>query len=320
MSVQTQRVIATSFVSEYDQFLPIYLYKISDHLYSGESNTMPAPLDSEVIDRVTQFWAREGHPLGTEKPSRRSLYEGYKQKVANELSWGAFSDIVKKLEFRAPPDPFPLGKWKPWVDPEESPADTAHLLRINAIMRVENGRDLYLHEANWGKRLRLALEGLPPFGQYRFVFHYSIREVEAYYLRKEQYTDDLDSFIAYRPWVSENQVGYNVALALGKAPYPVLDPFNNLNDPGPPPELQEELVQTFQFKWRMELQWMLTPGGSTSMPDWENSPEQARMQDWLLYFWGGWTDINQPAQDRQEAKEHDANQQEQLKTEQLVKP
>jgi hypothetical protein len=287
MYVQTQRVIATSFVSEQVQFLSVYLYKISNHLYSRESNTMPAPLDSEVIERVATFWALEGHPLDSEKPSRRSLYDRYKRKVANELSWGAFSDIVKKLEFRAPPDPFRIAQWKPWVNSEESPADAVCLLRINAVMRLESGRDLYDLEAKWGRRLRLALAGVHPFGQCRFVMYYTWREIAAYYRRMEMYTDDLDTLLTYQVWRPENREVYRKALEAGIAPYPNIYLFSNEDDK--PSEWPEEWTHEFKTSWEQQLDWMFTPWG-THIPGIEDDPEKARILDRLLELWAGLRD------------------------------
>ena len=244
---------------------------------------MPLPrVDPNIVDRVRKYWAIEGHPLGMPKPSRRKLYAKYQKDVGNELSWGSFSTIVKRLEEAAPKKPFAIAHWKPWADPQESPEETAYLLCINAVVRAESGRDLYDLEVRWARRLRPSLEGISPLGQYRLVIHYTLREIRAYYLEEDQYTDDLDSLLAYRPWFPQYREAYNLALALGTAPYPELDPFNILGESPPSPELKEELVRTFKYRWLMQLEWMLTPSETFLTGE---DPQQARILDLLLRFW-----------------------------------
>jgi hypothetical protein len=248
---------------------------------------MPAPLDTAIVERVKNFWGKNAHPLGAKGPSRRSLYEQYKRAVKNELSWGAFSNIVKKLEQSVPEERFEerfsIAPWKPWADPQENPEDTAFLLQISAVMQADIGRDPYNIEAKWARRLRVALEGLYPFAQYRMIISYTSREIAAYYLKEDLYTTDLDNFLAYKPWFLENQQAYNIAVLSGSAHYPNLDTFNDFTDP--PEEIWEDLVKRYgRTPWWYSIEAILIPWG-TNVPDKEKNPEKAQMLDWLLQFW-----------------------------------
>ena len=96
--------------------------------------------------------------------------------------------------------------WRPWVDPQETPEDRAFLLVINAARTAEAGLGLLQYEAEWGRKLRVALEGLSPYGQFRIVEVYGRREYIARYFKRETiYTADMDGLVAYKPWLPENR-------------------------------------------------------------------------------------------------------------------
>ena len=114
--------------------------------------------------------------------------------------------------------------WQPWVDPEENSEDRAFLLRLNAIRLAERGSGLLEHEAVWGRKLRVALEGLPPYSQYRLVEMYAGRESTAkFFGRDNPFTADLDGLVAYRPWLAEYRQAYGLAVASGMVTYPLFD-------------------------------------------------------------------------------------------------
>jgi hypothetical protein len=237
--------------------------------------------------------------LGAKVPSRRGLYAQYKRGIGNELSWGAFSNIVKGLEKSAPEDPFSAVQWEPWPDTEEgpqleeTPEETDFLLKLDYIKQVERGVSLYSHEAKWGRRLRVALKGLPPYGQYRFVSLYATREVINHYLNRPKYTADLDAFIAFKPWRPYYEwVSYNAylfAVQTGIIPFPELDPRVSLGNStvsteipgvqlpkGPGPTQDPNLA----LRLRNTLIWILDPQRMVD-PDQGSDPQKLA----LLRFW-----------------------------------
>jgi hypothetical protein len=252
---------------------------------SSKGGSVPAPLDPEIIKRVREFWAAKSHTPTGDKRSRRDVYSEYvRKKWGKDVSWGKFNNIISETERNAPATPFPTSEWHPWVNPEESTEDSAFLLQLNAVKQVEFGVGLHMHEANWGRRLRAALDGLHPFGQYRFVIFYSMREMISYYLRQELRTLDLDNFVAYKPWLPGNSKIYELALASGMAPKLQLDLFNLLSDlPLPEPENRNEEVW---LSWWPQVYVLFTPWG-THIPGRENDPERARLLDALLKLWAG---------------------------------
>jgi hypothetical protein len=112
--------------------------------------------------------------------------------------------------------------WQPWLNTMESPENTAFLLRLNAAKRSIYGGLLLQGEADWGYRLRPAIQGLPTYHQYRLVAMYAGREFTRKYLSREQaYTGDLDGLIAYQAWLPENREPYELAVTLRLIPFPL---------------------------------------------------------------------------------------------------
>ena len=245
------------------------------------------PLDPEVRAKVTGFrldWlARHGS-----YKSRRKLFDAYiKSPNGKNIGLSTFNTVVREIEEKGPTEPFPHEEWIPWVNPEESAEDSDFLLRIKAIKEAEQGIGLYTFEADWGRRLRVALEGLHPFGQYRFVLAYAFRDVISHHLRKERITLDLDGFVVYKPWLPGNIAAYELALASGIAPKLRMDPFNQepekLGDLIPEPQ---NFTEEVRHSWAPQATQLLNPWG-TFVPGYENEPERADILGQILDFWAG---------------------------------
>lgn len=118
-----------------------------------------------------------------------------------------------------------FNEWKPWSDEEENSEDRAFLLRLHAIKFAETNSWLLQHEADWGRKLRAALEGLQPYAQWRLVDMYAKRQVNAQFFGHElPFTADLDGLLAYKPWVADYRKAYGLAVASGIYPAPMLNP------------------------------------------------------------------------------------------------
>jgi hypothetical protein len=246
-------------------------------------------ISDAIVDRVEKFWAQEAHPPMKELPSRRSLHAKYTKAVANELSWGSFNTIVKRLEESAPKEPLGITWWVPWNNSKESTEDTAYLLKINAVVRAENGRNLYDIEAKWACKLRASLEGVPPFTQWRITMLYTYRELRAYYLQLNMYTDDLDNLVAYRAWFESNRKAYHFALITGLAPVPDLDLYGSVRNQPIPPDWKKHPP------WMWHLYITISPSG-THIPGVERHPEKMELMDQVVAFWGRMAEISPPPQ------------------------
>jgi hypothetical protein len=260
---------------------------------------MPGPLDKEIINEVEKFLAKEEYNAEGKQLSHRELYKRYKRrKWRYPIGLTKFNEITNKREERLK-KPFSWAEWKPWANPEASVEDRGFLLQINAIKQAEIGRGLFKHEAEWAQKLRGALPGLHPYGQYKIVLLYSFREYFAHYSGSAIDTADLDALIAYKPWLPDNQpnyVAYVQAIEAGIATFPELDPFREIREPKPEeldilalpedpdyaedPESQRMVMEAL----RTQLRWILTPHG-TAVPGSESNSEKRERLDQLLQFW-----------------------------------
>ena len=115
--------------------------------------------------------------------------------------------------------------WQPWVDRSESPEETNYLLELRRIQSDENIRPLSTLQAKWAKRIRPSLKSHENlFLNCHLSKLYMFREARAASLGKqgELVTDDLDQYLAYKPWVSEKRGSlYAEALRSRRARYPI---------------------------------------------------------------------------------------------------
>lgn len=268
---------------------------------------MPGRLDEKIIAEVEKFLAKEKYATKGKKLSATQLRNRYKDYFRaryrhnkNYVGKTKFIEIFNEREKRRT-EPFPWIEWKPWATPEESAEDRAFLLQMNAVKLAETGGVLtpITPEAEWARRLRVALDGLNPFGQFNVVVLYSFREYVAKSQGISADTSDLDSLIAYKPWLPDNRipedqpsyVAYLTAIEAGIATYPELDPFHDIREPEPEaPELagmpeteqpSEVYRQVREVYLRETLRRIFTPHG-IDRPD-----EQRERLDRLLNFWAG---------------------------------
>lgn len=174
------------------------------------------PIDNTVVKTVEDMWSKD--------PSQSAAQVS--RSVRQKLGIGVISprkvqQIIADVKARGGGRPLKRVEWRPWDNESETPEDIAHLLKLDAISLANRGHHLYVHEAKWGSRLRVALEGLSPWQQYLFIRAYSGSEEAAFFLQKPIDTWGLDSIVAYKPWLSENRQAYEYAVNSGNIPVPL---------------------------------------------------------------------------------------------------
>ena len=300
---------------------------------------MPA-LHPDIEQKVKDFWADWKAKNPGISVSRRALHRHYRQRVSNnDIGLSKFNQVIRVAEGGGPPDPFPREEWDPWVDPQETAEDTAFLLRLNAVCMAEEARNLIKKEAEWARRLRASLAGLHPYGQYRVVEMYVLREARAHYRQKERYTADLDGILAYQPWVPQNRSTYDLAVASGNVPYPFLDPTEppspiaslfkfSMPDPmwGNTPEARERFMNSYDERFGLgasvesrlappEFQFvkgedgqLTTRQGLSKVPYGEDDGLKGAMLNLVLKFWadtGSDDSVDGESQENKTRKEAD---------------
>lgn len=159
----------------------------------------------QVIDAYKKMW-------GTfEVPKIRRV-----QEIMSGAIGGASGEPIPKFDYVT---------WMPWVN-DETAEDNAFLLTMDFVCMAISMRHMYSHEAAWCRRLRVALQGILPYDQFYFVSLYSSRTVYAHYDRTTNAdTLDLDTILAYKPWLPENELPYSSAVAAGIAVGPLHSRF-----------------------------------------------------------------------------------------------
>lgn len=298
---------------------------------------MPARVSDEVIEQVRELWAKN-----TQASAHAVMREYFKIYGNEKIKERKILEVVSKAKKEAPEKPFPFSEWEAWADLAESPEETYFLLLLSYIKQVECGLPLYKHEAKLGKRLRIGLNGLYPYGQYKLVSLYATRQVINYYLNRPQYTTDLDAFVAFKPWLPHHNwmayYRYLVALAAEVVPFPEVDPRSNLGkviDPAAIPEAQwpqglgpveypelDRRLPELDRRLKGALIWLLIPRTPLA-PDRESDPQKREMLQLLLQLWGDELETSDSFQVKallaSLLAERYANEEEQQREEQLVR-
>lgn len=208
-----------------------------------------------VVESIKAIWAEDPKNL-----SARKVYHLYRQQGGHEaISERKVQQIVAEAKENARIDePFPLAEWQAWEDKTESAEEVDHLLRLDAICVATYQRHLYKHEADWGRRLRVALIGLSVRSQHNIIREYASREEVAFILNLDlPNTADLDGLAAYKPWLLGNRAVYYYAVTTGTIP-PLRGPLSS--------ELEQGLEKSTSVKYIATLQMLAAHGHVPGVP------------------------------------------------------
>lgn len=244
------------------------------------------PSSSEEIKLLEKEWATNPHR------SRRAIHREFErhhgkgiiglrkaQALIPTFPTGSAEDPG---EPRVPVERFPYKEWRPW---RKATSETnAFLLTMDAVCQTVQARPLYDHEARWGMRLRVALEGLMPYDQFCFVAIYAQREVIAFHLNEPKVdTVDLDAILAYKPWRPESAHAYGVLAWKNVVPKPLPGSLTELSDE----DAAHNLIAGKAWKTlRVDLR-----------PPWYMNEEDFKKYPFIEYL------LNLPASRREEAQE-----------------
>ena len=185
---------------------------------------MPTKTPDHVIKAIEGIWAqRENSKAKDVLAAYKSQYNRRDHIRWVDLSLRRVQEIIAARRRDGDGSLIPTferKEWKPWCADQDSET-SAFLLTMDAVCQAVQSRRLYDHEAKWGMRLRVALQGLTPYDQFYFVTLYAIRDVQAHYAQGEPFTADLNAILAYKPWLPENAHAYGMATAANLVPKPL---------------------------------------------------------------------------------------------------
>lgn len=233
---------------------------------------VPARISEAVIGQVKKLC--QEHP----ESSGRGIVRLYRRLYdSEEPSSRKIQQIVAETRRGFPEEPFLITEWRPWLD-RETPEQRANLLRIDAVCQAVMERRLWKHEARWGVYLAATLASLSPYDQFCFTHLYAERQRVAYYGKQlEIHTEDLDSMLAYRPWIPENNPIWlatrGVSMDDAAAIYPSLE-VPGLNIMPPKHDhvwqfaLEPPLIIRFETQrdWRMVVEFWRQPNSIFPWP------------------------------------------------------
>ena len=131
-------------------------------------------------------------------------------RTLEELHWRGYvgirkvQEVIKSLKERGG-GRFERTEWHPWRDRNECPEDSDFLLEIDRVNLEVLNRHIWEHEAEWARRLRVALRGLPRESHWFFAIEYGDREESARNRGVPHATTaDLDAWLMFKPWRSED--------------------------------------------------------------------------------------------------------------------
>lgn len=201
-------------------------------------------VSADIVNSIRFIWASNPKQTGIEV--WRRYHKNPKtdpSPQSQKISKRKVQQIVAKARKVPSSKEFELVPWHPWVSDEETPEDSAFLLKMDVMCLVDKERHLFQHEAAWGRRLRATLEKLPPEHQFFYIWNYSIREITAFNLNDPQpYTADLDGTLGF--WVLQPEdynKEYEAALRRGLIPPPLA--YGDTNDVTPGPEFTPETTE-----------------------------------------------------------------------------
>ena len=137
----------------------------------------PKSITTDVVQRVRFMWAED------RRQSARAVHRAFKKRFGADvkISERKVQQIIALAKKQAGDRALPSDEWRPWVTRLERPEDSGYLLKVDAVCVADYGRHLLQHEAEWGRHLRVALEGLTPYQQWCFIREYGSRASIAYF-------------------------------------------------------------------------------------------------------------------------------------------
>lgn len=184
---------------------------------------MPRPqVGSDVVAAIKRAWAKNPKRSATEihrRYVRQTKGKAIGVRKVQQIVASAVENAKEGGRVQFEPE-----EWQPWGNVKDGAEDNSNLLRLNIVCQAFLGRSLHKHEADWGRRLRAALEGLSPFRQLFFVMEYASRQVGAVNLGEmAPYTADLDAVVAFQIWIPDNREAYRHAKSRDVIPRPHFD-------------------------------------------------------------------------------------------------
>ena len=187
---------------------------------------MPRPgLDPRIISLIEDTWVEMKEPSGADVHRKILQLEGNIVGVRKVQTVIADAKNRREEERRKNGIQKSELPWQPWQSDTESAEEIDYLLELRRLGEIFDVGVFTDTQAWWAKKIRISLKSMP-----HLMVHYVVSTLyDGRYnlsLLKGRlgmfFTDDLDQYLAYKPWLSESRrADYEKGLLTGKLKYPV---------------------------------------------------------------------------------------------------
>lgn len=172
------------------------------------------PISSDTKSTIANIY--EGRRKRGERVTAKAVYQEMRKRFGRLISERTVSALLRDFKTKGLP---PESSWAPWADDLETPEDTAFLLDLDFVFRLNYGRQMYSIEAKWGRLLSELLQDIAhPIIKLFIVSIYALRERRSELTDQPLITEDLDLWLVVRLKHGANE--YDKLLKSGFLPPP----------------------------------------------------------------------------------------------------
>ena len=184
-----------------------------------EKNLARPTVDHKTILLIEHKWVEMGEATAV------SVHGIILQEKGNVVGLRKTQQVIADLKNRRANEVSNVAKpWQPWQSDSETAEEIDYLLELKRCGEIAGAGQLSITQAEWAKRIRVSMKEMSqvmvPFvvsALYAGRQEFSIRTGRP----EVFYTEDLDQYLAYKPWVSTSRRDlYDEGLRSGKIDYP----------------------------------------------------------------------------------------------------
>jgi len=181
-------------------------------------------LDPQTVSLIEELWVQVKKPAA-KKPTAAEVHREILRKKGDIVSVRKVQQVIADLKKRRGNEVSNVTKpWQPWQSDSETADEIDYLLELRRLGEIADAGQLSIIQAEWAKRIRMSMKEMSqvvvPFVV--SALYAGRQELSIRTGRPEVfYTEDLDQYLAYKPWVSTSRRDlYDEGLRSGKIDYP----------------------------------------------------------------------------------------------------
>ena len=159
------------------------------------------------------------------EPTAAEVHRVIRQEKGAVVAVRTVQKVIADLKNRRADEVSNVAKpWQPWQSDLETADEIDYLLELRRCGEIAGAGPLSITQAEWAKRIRVSMKEMThPMVPFLVSALYAGRQDFSILTARPEafYTDDLDQYLAYKPWVSTSRRDiYDEGLRSGKIDYP----------------------------------------------------------------------------------------------------